>query len=71
MLAKFKSALTHLGGADAMVLQSIVGGELAQGHYVGPERDSNLQPSGRKTLNLPLSHHAPRLSHYAPPQVLL
>jgi len=34
MHAKLRSALSRLGGADAIVMQSIVGKELAQGPYV-------------------------------------
>jgi len=56
--AKLRSALSRIGGADAMVLQSIVGEELAQGPYVAAKRYWNLQHSGRKAPNLPLSHHA-------------
>ena len=48
MHAKLRSTLSRLGGADAIVMQSIVGEELAQ-HL--PKRDFNLQPSGPKAPN--------------------
>ena len=34
MHAKLRSALSRLGGADAIVMQSIVGEELVQGPHV-------------------------------------
>ena len=50
--AKLRSAFSRLGGAEAIVMQSIVGEELAQGPYTWrPERDSNLRLSGRKEPN--------------------
>jgi len=36
MRVKLRSALSHLRGADAIAMQSIVGEELAQGPYVAP-----------------------------------
>jgi len=46
MHAKLRSAVTRLGGTDAMVLQRIVGKELAQGPRVGFEpSEPTTEPS--------------------------
>ena len=47
----FRSALSRIGSADAIVEQSIVGEELAQGAHVSAREGSNLRPSGRKAKN--------------------
>ena len=52
--AKIRSALSRLGGADAIVMQSIVGEELAQGNYVAGFEPATLQTEGTEpTTELP------------------
>jgi len=57
-LCMLKSALSRLGGTDAIVMQSIVGEELAQSPYV--EVRAEFEPATllrRKATNPPMSHH--------------
>jgi len=61
MHAKLRSALTRLGGADAIVMQSTVGKELAQGPYVAAR--AGFEPATLRT-NLPMSHYAPQIDRH-------
>ena len=56
MHAKLRSALSSLNGTDAMVLQSILGEELAQGRYVAARagfEPVTLQMHGTERTNEP------------------
>src|SRR6218665_963710 len=57
MYAKLRSALSRLGGADAIVMQSIVGyRNVLEVPTWRLERDSNPRPFRQKATNLPMSH---------------
>ena len=56
MHAMLRSALSRLGGADAIVMQSIVGEELAQGLYIAARvgfEPATLRMKGDESTNEP------------------
>ena len=72
MHAKLRSAISRLGGADAIVMQSIVGKELAQGRYVAVrtriEIAAGFEPATLRTKAEESTNEQPRptMSHHAP-----
>jgi len=58
MHAKLRSALSLLSGADATLMQSIVGEELAQGPYVAA-RVGGIRTHDPSNERRGISHHTP------------
>ena len=63
MHAKLRSALSRLGGADAIIMQNIAGEELDQGPYVYVAARAGFEPATLRTKGDESPNEPPRITH--------